>query len=229
MVFFDWDRSNLSQQALNTIKQAADAFKTKGSARITATGHTDTSGPESLQHGAVAASRQCGQGCAGARRRAGDGDLGHRQGREPACWCRPPTACASRRTAASRSSSSKHGFDNTEKAALRPPFLWLKGRTVGQTTANKRLKCHDRRSMMLFSWARLLTPKKREYHMIKKALVAAAALIAPASDIAGPVPAISRFLRRRRGRRELDVQHGVATPFGASGRSTRQPAGPPAA
>jgi outer membrane protein OmpA-like peptidoglycan-associated protein len=46
MVFFDWDRSNLSQQALATIQQAADAFKTKGSARITATGHTDTSGPE---------------------------------------------------------------------------------------------------------------------------------------------------------------------------------------
>jgi OmpA-OmpF porin, OOP family len=46
MVFFDWDRSNLSAQALNTIKQAADAYKTKGSARITATGHTDTSGPE---------------------------------------------------------------------------------------------------------------------------------------------------------------------------------------
>ncbi len=47
MVFFDWDRSNLSQQALNTIRQAADAFRQKGSARITATGHTDTSGPES--------------------------------------------------------------------------------------------------------------------------------------------------------------------------------------
>ena len=46
MVFFDWDRSNLSQQALNTIKQAAGAYKTKGNARITATGHTDTSGPE---------------------------------------------------------------------------------------------------------------------------------------------------------------------------------------
>jgi outer membrane protein OmpA-like peptidoglycan-associated protein len=45
MVFFDWDRSNLSQQALNTIQQAADAYKSKGSARITATGHTDTSGP----------------------------------------------------------------------------------------------------------------------------------------------------------------------------------------
>ena len=46
MVFFDWDRSNLSAAALNTIKQAATAFKTKGNARITATGHTDTAGPE---------------------------------------------------------------------------------------------------------------------------------------------------------------------------------------
>jgi opacity protein-like surface antigen len=45
MVFFDWDRATLSQQALATIRQAADAYKTKGSARITATGHTDTSGP----------------------------------------------------------------------------------------------------------------------------------------------------------------------------------------
>ncbi|MBI2742242.1 MAG: OmpA family protein [Rhodospirillales bacterium] len=46
MVFFDWDKSNLSVQALSTIQQAADAFKQKGSARITAAGHTDTSGPE---------------------------------------------------------------------------------------------------------------------------------------------------------------------------------------
>ena len=46
MVFFDWDRSNLSAQALATIHQAADAFRAKGNARITATGHTDTSGPE---------------------------------------------------------------------------------------------------------------------------------------------------------------------------------------
>jgi outer membrane protein OmpA-like peptidoglycan-associated protein len=46
MVFFDWDRSNLSAQALATIKQAAGAYKAKGSARITATGHTDKSGPE---------------------------------------------------------------------------------------------------------------------------------------------------------------------------------------
>jgi OOP family OmpA-OmpF porin len=46
MVFFDWDRSNLSAQALSTIQQAANAYKSKGNARITATGHTDRSGPE---------------------------------------------------------------------------------------------------------------------------------------------------------------------------------------
>ncbi|WP_296347026.1 OmpA family protein [Reyranella sp.] len=46
MVFFDWDRSNLSAQALNTIQQAATTYKSRSSARITATGHTDTSGSE---------------------------------------------------------------------------------------------------------------------------------------------------------------------------------------
>ena len=46
LVFFDWDRSNLSAQALNTIRQAAGQYKTKGSARVTTTGHTDKSGPE---------------------------------------------------------------------------------------------------------------------------------------------------------------------------------------
>jgi outer membrane protein OmpA-like peptidoglycan-associated protein len=46
MVFFDWDRSNLSQQALSTIQQAADQFRSTGKARITATGHADRSGPE---------------------------------------------------------------------------------------------------------------------------------------------------------------------------------------
>ena len=66
MVFFDWDRSNLSQQALTTIQQAANAFQAKGNARITATGHTDTSGPESYNMAAVAASCQHDRGCPGA-------------------------------------------------------------------------------------------------------------------------------------------------------------------
>ncbi len=47
MVFFDWDSARLSEASLNVVRQASAAFKSKGSARIRATGHTDTSGPES--------------------------------------------------------------------------------------------------------------------------------------------------------------------------------------
>ena len=102
MVFFDWDRSNLSAQALNTIKQAAGAYKTKGSARITATGHTDKSGPD-------------GYNMALSLRRANTvKDALVREGvpataisvigrARPSRWSRRPMASASRRTAASRS------------------------------------------------------------------------------------------------------------------------------
>jgi len=45
MVFFDWDRSDLSGQAMSTIQQAAGTFKSSGQSRITAVGYTDTSGP----------------------------------------------------------------------------------------------------------------------------------------------------------------------------------------
>jgi hypothetical protein len=45
MVFFDWDRSDLSAQAIATIRQASAAWKSGGSPKITAIGHTDTSGP----------------------------------------------------------------------------------------------------------------------------------------------------------------------------------------
>ncbi len=46
MVFFDWDSAKLNPQATSVVGQAAAAYKTKGSSRITATGHTDTSGTE---------------------------------------------------------------------------------------------------------------------------------------------------------------------------------------
>jgi hypothetical protein len=46
MVFFDWDSTRLSPASLNVIGQAASSYKSKGNARITATGHTDTSGTE---------------------------------------------------------------------------------------------------------------------------------------------------------------------------------------
>ena len=44
VVFFDWDKSDLSPQAMATISQAAAAYKTSGNARITDVGNTDTSG-----------------------------------------------------------------------------------------------------------------------------------------------------------------------------------------
>jgi hypothetical protein len=46
MVFFDWDRSDVSPVALNTIRQAADNFRATGVTRITTIGHADTSGPQ---------------------------------------------------------------------------------------------------------------------------------------------------------------------------------------
>jgi hypothetical protein len=44
LVFFDWDRSTLTPQAMATIGQAAAAYKATGSARIADVGNTDTSG-----------------------------------------------------------------------------------------------------------------------------------------------------------------------------------------
>jgi outer membrane protein OmpA-like peptidoglycan-associated protein len=41
----DSDRPNLTDQDLATIRQVAQAAKTKGDARIIVTGHADTSGP----------------------------------------------------------------------------------------------------------------------------------------------------------------------------------------
>jgi outer membrane protein OmpA-like peptidoglycan-associated protein len=46
MVFFDWDRSDLSAQAQQTLQQVAAAYKQRGSARVVATGHADKSGPD---------------------------------------------------------------------------------------------------------------------------------------------------------------------------------------
>ncbi len=46
MVFFDWDKSDLSAAALDTIQKAAIAYRATGGAQIKATGHTDRSGPD---------------------------------------------------------------------------------------------------------------------------------------------------------------------------------------
>ncbi len=46
MVFFDWDRSDLSPQARQTLQQVASTYRQRGSARVVATGHADRSGPD---------------------------------------------------------------------------------------------------------------------------------------------------------------------------------------
>jgi phospholipid transport system substrate-binding protein len=43
-VFFDWDKSELSHQAMATVSQVAAAYKATGGAGITSVGNTDTSG-----------------------------------------------------------------------------------------------------------------------------------------------------------------------------------------
>jgi outer membrane protein OmpA-like peptidoglycan-associated protein len=45
-VFFEWDKSDLTPAALDTIHRAAGAYRSKGGAQINASGHTDRSGPE---------------------------------------------------------------------------------------------------------------------------------------------------------------------------------------
>ncbi|TAJ32819.1 MAG: OmpA family protein [Reyranella sp.] len=45
LVFFDFDKSSLTPRALDIVKEAANTAKAGGNARLTCTGHTDTSGP----------------------------------------------------------------------------------------------------------------------------------------------------------------------------------------
>ena len=101
MVFFDWDRSDVSTVAMNTIRQAADNYRATGQTRITTIGHADTSGPRdynmalSLRRANAVKNVLVQQGVP-ATAIAVD-----RPWRRRAHWCRPATACASRRTAAS--------------------------------------------------------------------------------------------------------------------------------
>ena len=66
MVFFDWDRSNLGQQVLNRIKQAASTFKGQGPRKHHGDWPDRHVGSGGLQNGLVADGCQRGQGRAGA-------------------------------------------------------------------------------------------------------------------------------------------------------------------
>ncbi len=45
LVFFDFDKSTLTPRAMDIVKEAAATAKSGQNARLTCTGHTDTSGP----------------------------------------------------------------------------------------------------------------------------------------------------------------------------------------
>jgi hypothetical protein len=45
LVFFDFDKSNLTPRALDIVKEAANVAKSGQNTRVTCTGHTDTAGP----------------------------------------------------------------------------------------------------------------------------------------------------------------------------------------
>jgi outer membrane protein OmpA-like peptidoglycan-associated protein len=47
IVFFDFNKSNLTSEAQSVVAEAAEAFKATGSVRIQVTGHTDTVGSSS--------------------------------------------------------------------------------------------------------------------------------------------------------------------------------------
>jgi len=45
LVFFDFDKSNLTPRAMDIVKEAANVAKSGQNSRVTVTGHTDTAGP----------------------------------------------------------------------------------------------------------------------------------------------------------------------------------------
>ena len=125
LVFFDWDKATLTDRARQIIGEAADNSTKVQYTRIEVNGYTDTSGTQ-----------QYNQGLSIRRAKAVQAEL-VKDGVPPAtrspsrasatrtCWCRPVLASASRRTAASRSSSADQQRlvdDDKEWGAARRPF-----------------------------------------------------------------------------------------------------------
>jgi outer membrane protein OmpA-like peptidoglycan-associated protein len=44
LIFFDWDRADITPAGMDIVRQAANAYKAGGSVRIQVTGYTDLSG-----------------------------------------------------------------------------------------------------------------------------------------------------------------------------------------
>ena len=66
LVFFDWDKADLTDRAKSIVKEAADNSTRVQVTRIEVNGYTDTSGNAELQPGPVGPARQGGGGRTGA-------------------------------------------------------------------------------------------------------------------------------------------------------------------
>ena len=105
LVFFDWDKANLTDRARQIIKEAADNSTRVQVTRIEVNGYTDTSGTPQYNQGL---SVRRAQAVAGELVRDGvpQNAITIQGFGDTHCWCRPAPACGSRRTGAWRSSSA---------------------------------------------------------------------------------------------------------------------------
>jgi opacity protein-like surface antigen len=106
LVFFDWDRADLTDRARQIIADAAANARNTRSTRIEVSGHADRSVRRSTTSACRSAARKrwrpswCARACRATRSAC-------RPSAKAVRWCPPPTTCASRRTAASRSSCAR--------------------------------------------------------------------------------------------------------------------------
>ncbi len=75
LVFFDWDKANLTDRARQIIREAADNSTKVKYTKIQVNGYTDTSGSAAVQHGPVDPPRSGGGRGTGQGRRAEERDL----------------------------------------------------------------------------------------------------------------------------------------------------------
>ena len=138
LVFFDWDKATLTDRARQIIHEAAENSTRVQYTRIEVNGYTDTSGTRRTTSGSRFAARRRSQpssfamACRVRRSRS-------RASAKRICSCRRPTACVSRRTAASRSSSADNGFSDCGSGRRKAPrfSLYRRGALAGRTFVAK--------------------------------------------------------------------------------------------
>ncbi len=99
IVFFDFDKSNLTAEAQTTVNEAVSAAKTQGAVRILVTGHTDTVGSDAYNQ-ALSIRRATSVKDEMVREGLGADSISIEGRASTIRWSRPVPACASPRTAA---------------------------------------------------------------------------------------------------------------------------------